>query len=314
MKYRAKDQLDLFELHDCEFSLVIFDGKDLVVSAKHLNIHNDAKENPFDCDMEIASANISFQNIHILSFEPMRAYQVDDDENWHTDEPQTVFTGSDAEENFINELKNGFFINGFDFREFGGHTTVEISTSSSKRFFAIFIFSDVMIEWDEYCGRAWYEKHRQYLYETALLTPNGEQKASLHIVCHEEDMYYQGKLEKAPIIDVGIKYQDKTIWGHGKDHDWVDAFADLQKKLPDGVVLKCCLTCRHGNMCPYGNNVGEVFCTKDLTITTKMDLCDLDWREMEKRTRSYTDVCEEFVHQSPNFYTYNDYRYYLYDI
>ena len=151
MKYRVENKLDLFEFHDSEFSLVSFDKKDLVVSAKHLNINEDAKENPHDCDMEISLANIYFHNIHILSFEPMRAYQLNDDGNWYTDEPQTIFTGKDAEEKFINELKNGFSINDIDIREFGMHTTIEISTTNSpKCFFATFSYSNVTIEWNAY--------------------------------------------------------------------------------------------------------------------------------------------------------------------
>ena len=316
MKYRVENQLDLFEFHDCEFSLSGFDEKDIVVSVKHLNIHEDAKENPHDRDMEISLANIQFKNIHILSFEPMRAYRVDDDGNWYTDEAQIIFTGRDAEEKFISELEKGFSINCIDIREFGGHTTIEISTTAQKCFFAMFLFSDVIVEWDAYCDKAWYEKHRQYLYEATLLTPNGEENTSLHIVCHEEDIYYQGKLEKAPLVDVGIRYQDRTIWGHGKDYLWIDAFADLQKQLPDGVILKCCLTCHHGNMCPFGNKPGEVFCTKDLTIAAKNDLCNWfnyeeNGGEIEKRSRSYADTCENYKHQSFDFYTYNDYLYEL---
>lgn len=74
MKYRVENQLELFEFHDSVFSLISFDKKDLVVSVKHLNIHEDAKDNLHDCDMEINVATISFRNIHILSLEPMRAY------------------------------------------------------------------------------------------------------------------------------------------------------------------------------------------------------------------------------------------------
>lgn len=315
MRYRVEDQLDLFEFHDAEFSLIGFDKKDLTVSVKHLNMHKDAKENPHDCDMEISSANIYFQNIHILSFEPMRTYQLDADGNWYTDEPQIIFTGKDAEEKFISELKNGFSINCIDIRQFGGHTTIEISTTAQKSFFAMFSFSNVIVAWDEYHKKAWYELHKQYQYKITLVTSDGEQRTSLHIVCHEEDMYYQEKLEKAPTVDVGIKYQDQAIWGHGKDYLWVDAFANLQRQLPDGVILKCCLTCCHGNMCPFGNKPGEIFCTKDLVVSSKEDMCNLFGTEsndvIANRSRNYADTCENYKHQSSDFYTYNDYLYEL---
>ena len=53
MKYRVENELDLFEFHDAEFSFISFEKNELVLSAKHLNIHENAAQNPHDCDMEI---------------------------------------------------------------------------------------------------------------------------------------------------------------------------------------------------------------------------------------------------------------------
>ena len=53
MKYRVENKLDLFEFHDAEFSFISFDKNELVLSAKHLNIHENAVQNPHNCDMEI---------------------------------------------------------------------------------------------------------------------------------------------------------------------------------------------------------------------------------------------------------------------
>ena len=100
---------------------------------------------------------------------------------------------------------------------------------------------------------------------------------------------------------------------YGKDFLWVDAFADLQKKLPDNVKIQCCLTCRHGNMCPVGNKPGELFCTKDVIITQKSDLFFYteDDAERTSRSRDCTNVCEKYEEQSKDYYTYNDYLYYF---
>ena len=87
MTYRVEDRLDLFDFHDTELSLVSFDKNELVISTKHLNIHKDAKENPHECDMEIDFAKLVFTQFEVISFEPMRTYQIDDDGNWYTDEP-----------------------------------------------------------------------------------------------------------------------------------------------------------------------------------------------------------------------------------
>ncbi len=316
MKYCVENQLSLFKFHDAEFSFTSFDNYNLIVSVNHLNIHKYAKENPYDCDMEIDSANISFYEIQIISFEPMRAYKVDDDGNWYTNEPQIIFSKKDAEIHFLNELKNGITINGIDIHNKNNKTFIEISTCAKNSFFVTFSFNNVAIEWDEYCKKAWYELHKQYKNKVVLVTPNGELETDIHIVCHEEDMYYMGKLEKAPTVNIGIQYQSNEVWGRGKDYLWIDAFADLQKQLPRDVTLKCCLTCRHGNMCPYGNKPGEVFCTKDLIITSKEDMCRLFDSEkaiddMKKRSRFCANNCEDYQQQSRDNYTYNDYLYEL---
>ena len=130
--------------------------------------------------------------------------------------------------------------------------------------------------------------------------------------CHEETVYYKGSLEQPPTVNVGCTFAGKEYWGHGSDYLWIDAFADLQRQLPEGVLLKCCLTCRHGNLCPVGNDKNEVFCTKDVLITQKSDLYYYteDDREREKRSRQYCGLCGDYQPQTDAFYTYNDY--YLY--
>jgi hypothetical protein len=109
------------------------------------------------------------------------------------------------------------------------------------------------------------------------------------------------------------QYNSKEYCGYGDDYLWIDAFADLQRKLPEGVFLKCCLTCRHGNLCPVGNDVNEVFCTKDVLITQKSDLFFYTEDEVEraKRSKQYCGLCEDYQPQSEDFYTYNDYLCFL---
>ncbi|MBO7151075.1 MAG: hypothetical protein J6V82_04915, partial [Clostridia bacterium] len=116
---------------------------------------------------------------------------------------------------------------------------------------------------------------------------------------------------KALSVSVGVKYGEKEFWGRGKDYYWIDAFADLQKKLPSGVTLKCCLTCKNGNMCPVGQKPDELFCTKDVCIKEKSDLYFYteDSAQREKRLRTYTDVCKEYQNQTSECFTYNDYYY-----
>lgn len=191
----------------------------------------------------------------------------------------------------------------------------ELNALGIDPYFSVrFLFSDVEIEWDDYRKKAWYELHRQYKRTITLSTPNGKCELDARIICHDEDVYfYGGDKVEGPSVSVGIKYGEKVVWGYGKDFLWVDAFADLQKKLPDNVKIQCCLTCRHGNMCPVGNKPGELFCTKDVIITQKSDLFFYTEDDAERisRSRDCTNVCEKYEEQSKDYYTYNDYLNYF---
>ena len=46
-------------------------------------------------------------------------------------------------------------------------------------------------------------------------------------------------------VEIILKYNNIEYCGTGRDYLWVDAFADLQAKLPSNTQLACCMTCRH---------------------------------------------------------------------
>lgn len=297
-----------FEFHDAQFNLKDCENDNLCVAVKHLNIHKNAKENPYEYDMEIAAAEIYFQNLRVSSFEPMRAYKSDNNGNLYTDEPQIIYKGSKAEEEFIAQLKRGIVVYSIDIckDERGAFWSIE---ANGKNCFTVSVsFDDAVVMWEEYCQKAWYELHRQYDYDITLDTPTGDQKTAVHIVCDEES-----SADDLPSVSVSIKYEKEEIWGYGKDYLWTDAFADLQKKLLADVKIKGCLVCKHGNMCPVGNFPNEIFCTKDVSITQKSDLFFYTEDDVERaeRLRRYTDICEFFDYQSPDFFTYNDWLYHL---
>ena len=103
-------------------------------------------------------------------------------------------------------------------------------------------------------------------------------------------------------------YKGKEINVTDKCH-YEEAYAELQYRLPENAELKCCIACRHGNMCPVGNWFDEVFCTKDLKITCKSDLYYYteDEGERRKRCRHYADLCDDFEPQIEEYYTYSVY-------
>ena len=114
-------------------------------------------------------------------------------------------------------------------------------------------------------------------------------------------------------VEINLTYNGVLYQGKGADYLWVDAFADLQKKLPHDIKLACCITCRHGNMCPYGNCENQLFCTNGILINSKNDMINLFDKNdpnVEKGVAS-TDYCDDFIYQSDDCYTYNDYLYQL---
>ena len=116
-------------------------------------------------------------------------------------------------------------------------------------------------------------------------------------------------------VEITINYNGAEYCAKGKDYLWVDAFADLQRKLPSDIQLACCMTCRHGNMCPYGNDKNQLFCTKDVVLTSKDDVIELMYNKGHdsffEREVSSIHCCDDFIYQSEDSYTYNDYLYHL---
>lgn len=311
MKYRSVNQLDNFEFHDADFTLIKFDNDELTVSVKNLNIHKNTVQNPSEYDMEIEYAKIVFKGFRVHSFELGRTWKRDANGNTYSDDPVIIYEGKKAEDKIMQELQNQVWVyylgkeNNFLYC---------IEGSGIEPLFTVqFSFESVIIEWDNYLKKAWYELHKFYIFDITLDTPDGENNVSIYCLCHYEDVSLYEKLEEVSNINISIKYDGKEFYGYGKDYYWIDAFADLQKQLPDGVTIKCCLTCRYGNMCPVGNKRGELFCTKDVTINQKSDLFFYteDETERTKRSKHYTNICKDYQPQSDDYYTYNDFPYYF---
>ena len=122
VKYCVENDLSLFEFHDSEFSFLNFDGQNLIISAELVNIHKDAAENPYDCDMELGSAEMKFINFRSAIYEPGRAWETDADGNAYPVGPQIVFSGQEAMERILNELKHGIAVYCFEKEEQGGYS------------------------------------------------------------------------------------------------------------------------------------------------------------------------------------------------
>ena len=139
-----------------------------------------------------------------------------------------------------------------------------------------------------------------------MLTPSGKIHSPIQIAC-------DNKTSVSPKFEISLTYEEVEYKGYGTDFLWSDAFADLEIKLPNDVKIACCMTCRHGNMCPYGNKENQLFCTKDVIIASKDDMIGLiDNTDLcVERAVSSIQYCDSFSYQSDDYYTYNDYLYYL---
>ncbi len=311
MKYISLDRLQDFEFHDSELELIGWEKlgnmDDVTFKARLLNVHKDAAPNNSGVDMEIKEAIIHFGNIVIKEYERMRSITLDENGNEILGDPQVIHKGDEARKLFDNDLKDKITVLYLG-ESNNGEYELEGIGYNHNCFMVRFTFGTVKIEWCDYSGAAWYELNRHLQKKFTLSTPDGDRICDALILYHDEEVY-----NDQSNVKVRLLYDGRSIEGYGNDYFWVESFADLQKRLPDGVRLKCCLNCRHGNMCPFGNPPGEVFCTNGAIIQSKDDMISYidDNPEWYKNERFYTDVCEDFMEQSDDYYTYNDYLYWL---
>ena len=117
-------------------------------------------------------------------------------------------------------------------------------------------------------------------------------------------------------VEIIITYNNIEYVGKGIDFMWVDAFASLQQYLPKGITLACCLTCKYGNMCPFGDTERKLLCTKKYKLRNKLEVAELyDNRKHYDVKEVFSDsYCSDYDAQSDDYYTYNDYRYKLHNI
>ena len=157
MKYTSTNIFSDFEFHDAYLKLESIKDNTLTISVRYLNIHKGTEQNPYNTDMEIEIAQITFSNFIIISFEPGRGgWKQDENGNYYTNEPQVIFEGETAKEKAINELLHGATIFEFGTLENGNHY---FDGAGDEPWFQVqFLFDSSTIEWDEFRKPAWYEE------------------------------------------------------------------------------------------------------------------------------------------------------------
>ena len=83
----------------------------------------------------------------------------------------------------------------------------------------------------------------------------------------------------------------------------------LAKSLPMGWSIRSCLSCRYGHFCPVGNYDNELFCVTEFEPKDKNDLYNLteDIQERKNRSRNLFYLCDRYLPQTSDYFTYNDY-------
>ena len=154
MRFVSLNRLSDFEFHDAEFTLDVFDDNLLRVKASYLNIRKNTEQNSHETDMEIASAFITFEGFNLLSYEPGRAWQQDENGEFYSTEPQIILTDDSALSRFSEQLESGITILDLGIKE---EFTYFIDALAKDPFFTVcFTFKSIRIEWDEYKKEAWY--------------------------------------------------------------------------------------------------------------------------------------------------------------
>ena len=118
----------------------------------------------------------------------------------------------------------------------------------------------------------------------------------------------EGKLLCATVT---LRLNGTAYVGYGDNTEY--ALYDLAKQLPEGCMLRSCLSCRHGHFCPVGDADNELFCVTDFEPKEKSDLYHVteDASERNKRSRNLFHVCNKYKPQSGEYYTYSEYLYHV---
>ena len=137
-------------------------------------------------------------------------------------------------------------------------------------------------------------------YPLCIDTPDGP----VTVTAAHETVICDDEVQRASVT---LHLSGTAYAGHGSDTEY--ALYDLEKRLPEGCTLRCCLSCRHGHFCPVGDADNEVFCVTDFEPRTKSDLYHVTEDEQERATRSRTlfHLCDGWQAQSEETYTYTSY-------
>ena len=201
VRYISENALHDFEFHDAAFTNGSFADTCLTFDVRYLNIHKDAVQNPFDTDMEIDVARITFYGFKVLSYEPGRA---------HIDDPPIIFRENEAVRRFVDQLNEQMDVFDLYFDEDGFYY---MDAMSVDPLFTIgFRFDRVTIEWDACNRKAWYVR---FAYTQALLDLKGD----LVSVAVDRPLGSHHPEYKDLYYPINYGYIQNTLSGDGEEAD-----------------------------------------------------------------------------------------------
>ncbi len=88
-----------------------------------------------------------------------------------------------------------------------------------------------------------------------------------------------------------------------------EVLINFAKSLPADWNIKSCLSCRYGHFCPVGNSDNELFCVTEFEPKEVSDLWHVteDVEERKQRSRNLFHLCNQYIPQTRDYFTYNDY-------
>ena len=122
-------------------------------------------------------------------------------------------------------------------------------------------------------------------------------------VCHA----VENQDEEDMSVTISTTIQDERVVLRSDTTE--DALMQLAKRLPVGWRIKSCLSCRYGHFCPIGDCDNELFCVTDFEPKEPRDLWHVTENDEERaqRNRTLFDLCDKYVPQSKDYFTYSDY-------
>lgn len=151
-----------------------------------------------------------------------------------------------------------------------------------------------------------------------LATPDGDVTVNaVYLFTHDPE---KGKRVENPYgenytlyhvgeASVQIEWNNTIFRGYCTDELYTEkALLNLADKLPQEIKIKSCLTCRHGNFCPFGSNDNEIFCAADIRPQKKTDLDFIflakTQEEWLKRRHSLFHICTNYKPEAARYWSY----------